>query len=57
MSGALRGQYLIDRVPPLLRRQACRLIIAVLPDNSAVDLVKSNVLLRDKSLSRKAKKA
>lgn len=41
---------------PSLHRQLRRLIIAPLPDNSAVDLVK-NMLLRDKSLSRKAKKA
>lgn len=42
---------------PSLHRQPRRLIIAPLPDNSAVDLVKNNMLLRDKSLSRKAKKA
>lgn len=45
------------RIFPSLHRQRGRLIIVALPDNSAVDLVKSNVLLRDKSLSRKAKKA
>ena len=58
-SSTVRAVGRVHRIAmrPSLHRQPRRLIIAPLPDNSAVDLVKNNMLLRDKSLSRKAKKA